>query len=197
MKALKKIACTIGIVAVILIEEIFRGAGGWKPNDRITRAIYDEVGKKELVYQGNKEILAEVQYTYELKKKDAKTIPEFVKAFNGALGDEQKDIRVNIYAKLSRCREISVCSLSNHHNNTLEEAGYDGLWSLRIGSLDELDDLFPESPFLYYMGIEGIRHLEIDAYTQRRAEKEGIDWYECWPELEEVTVIGSDSENIW
>ena len=110
------------------------------------------------------------------------------------LGDEQKDIRVNIYAKLSRCREISVCSPSNHHNNTLEEAGHDGLWSLHIGPLDELDYLFPESPFLYYMGIEGIRHLEIDVCIQRRAEEEGIDWYECWPALEEVAVSWTDSE---
>lgn len=194
MKALKKTACTIGVLAVILIVEVFRGAGGWRPNDRISRAVYDEVGKKDLVYQGNKEILAEVQYTYELKKKDAETISEFVKAFNRALGDERRYIRVYIYAKLSRCREISVCSLSNHHNNTLEEAGYDGLWSLRIGPIDELDYLFPESPLLYYMGIEGIRHLEIDTYTQRWAEKEGIDWYECWPDLEEVTVIGAESE---
>ncbi len=38
-------------------------------------------------------------------------------------------------------------------------------------------------------GIEGIKHLRIDSEMQKKAEEQGIDWYEIWPDLEDVVII--------
>ena len=40
--------------------------------------------------------------------------------------------------------------------------------------------------------IESIRYVEIPDYLQKQAEEDGIDWYEVWPELEEIIVFETD-----
>ena len=42
---------------------------------------------------------------------------------------------------------------------------------------------------LYFLiALSNIKYLEIDVEIQERAEKEEIDWFECWPELEKMEV---------
>ncbi len=165
-----------------------------KPDDAVSRAVYDVLGKKAY-YHGKEEVDGRICYDYELEKLEVETMSEFVKAVNSELGDEQEKIKIDVDIHIYTYRSTFVCRLSNYSDDSLEKADYDGFYSLRIRSPDiTREQLFSEPST--YTCIEGIRQLKIDIEMQQRAEEKGIDWYECWPDLEEVTVIGADSEDI-
>ena len=192
MKVLKKI---VGILVILLF--ILCGCGRFRnfnlePDDSVSRAVYDEVGE-DLHYHGKKE-KDEIEYEYQLRKKDTETIAKFVRALNSSLGSDQEKRSVCVLVEIPGGEEV-VFFLSNYSDESLEKADYDGFYSLRIRSPDiTREQLFSEPST--YTCIEGIRQLKIDIEMQQRAEEKGIDWYECWPDLEEVTVIGADSEDI-
>lgn len=41
-----------------------------------------------------------------------------------------------------------------------------------------------------FTGVTGIKYLMISKEMQEKAEEKGIDWYEIWPDLQEVVVFG-------
>lgn len=41
-----------------------------------------------------------------------------------------------------------------------------------------------------YMAIDDIRILTIDNEMQKIAEEQNIDWYQVWPNLEEMWIKG-------
>ena len=79
--------------------------------------------------------------------------------------------------------------LSNYSDAKLENPDYDGFYSLSI-SFREGHDYWQDLSL--YTKMESIRRLELPDKLQKKAEKEGIDWYEVWPELEEVIVYETD-----
>ena len=66
---------------------------------------------------------------------------------------------------------------------------YDGFYRLRV---------FYERGYPWwiepdvYTEIDNIIRLEIPDIMQEKADEEGIDWYEIWPDLEEVIVYETD-----
>ena len=197
IKALKKIVSTIGIIIFLLFS--LCGCGGYnyynlKPDDSLSHAVYDAVGE-DLDYHGKKESdVYGFQYEYELRKKDAETISRLVKAVNSTRGDGQKKIQVAVYVEdiLHPDAWTVAFILCNYSDVNLEKADYDGFRSLYIG--DYSDSFGSIAQPSTYTGIEGIRKVKLGIQMQQRADEEGIDWYECWPDLEEVTVIGADLE---
>lgn len=157
-----------------------------KPDDAVSRAVYDVLGKKA-DYHGKEEVDGRICYDYELEKLEVETMSEFVKAVNSVLGDEQEKIKIDVDIHIYTYRSTFVCRLSNYSDDSLEKADYDGLRSLSINDrLDELRSVYASEALTYYTGIKGIRQLEIGIQMQQRADEEGIDWYECWPDLEEI-----------
>ena len=211
MKNVRKLVCTIAVLAIIIFIYILvrvlvpfkislrpGGAGMYferimKPDDRISCAVYEAIGE-DLHYHGKEETGDGVEYSYELMKKDAEIISKFVKAVNSALGDEQKKISVHVEEEFCAGCRTGVFSLYNYSDNTLEEAGYDGLWSLFI-YYDWTNSVLLEPST--YTGIEGIRQLKIDIEMQQRADEEGIDWYKCWPDLKEVIFTDNISHAVY
>ena len=193
MKALKK------IVSIFLILSLFIcGCGKFrnfnlKPDDSVSRAVYDEVGE-DLHYHGKKE-KDEIAYEYQLRKKDAETISKFVKALNSSPESEEEKRSVYALVEIPGGEEV-VFSLSNYSNENLEKVDYDGFYSLRIRSPDITRERLFSEPSAYTC-IEGIRQLKIDIEMQQRAEEEEIDWYECWPDLEEVIITDDISHVVY
>lgn len=80
----------------------------------------------------------------------------------------------------------SVLNLKNYSNDNSEQSDYEGFYVLSISYPDFEEGLRnPQT----YTGIEGIKYLRIDSEMQKRAEEQGIDWYEIWPDLEDVVII--------
>ena len=207
-KLTKKSRILVFIVADVLISIIvaatlffwvfnlaqYYGGGGYreynkKPDDKLSAAVRDAIGK-DFNYHGKEESDSGVtQYEYQIKKQDKEAVANLLNALNDAIENEQGKIRVSVWAKMSVNGLECVFALENFSDAGLGEADYDRMQAIWIGEPDMVDEEGFYDPS-FYTGIEGIRKLTIAPQMQKKAEKEGIDWYEIWPDLEEVEVAG-------
>lgn len=83
-------------------------------------------------------------------------------------------------------RSIWAFSLDNTSDEFLTVPDYDGFCRLRLdGSLFDGDPRF----LLLISSMEGIRKLETTESFLKISEENGIDWYEVWPDLEEIVIL--------
>ena len=190
MRKIKKII-GISIVFVLILLGLSRmnRCGNNSPNrgipyDKFSRAIYREMGDDIWYYYKDKGRSGEKEYYYIIEKCDRDTITRFSKVLNDLAQEEKKKIAIYVEVENTHGSE-SVLSLKNYSNDNSEQADYEGFYVLSISYPDYEEGLRnPQT----YTGIEGIKHLRIDSEMQKRAEEQGIDWYEIWPDLEDVVV---------
>ena len=190
MRKIKKII-GISIVFVLILLGLSRmnRCGNNSPNrgipyDKFSRAIYREMGDDIWYYHKEKGRSGEKKYYYIIEKCDKDTINRFTKVLN-ILGQKEKK-KIAIYVEVEDpYGSESVLNLKNYSNNNSEQADYERFYALSISYPDFEEGLRnPQT----YTGIEGIKYLRIDSEMQKRAEEQGIDWYEVWPDLEDVVV---------
>ena len=192
MRKIKKIIGTCIIIAFILFGlSRMNRCGNNSPNrgipyDNFSRAIYREMGDDIWYYYKDKGRSGEKEYYYIIEKCDRDTITRFSKVLNNLGQKEKKKIAVYVEAKNTHGSE-SVLSLKNYSNDNSEQADYEGFYALSISYFMNSEEESFKDPQTY-TGIEGIKHLRIDSEMQKKAEEQGIDWYEIWPDLEDVVV---------
>lgn len=179
--------------AVILLIYWINPIGGRehnrRPNDELSRSVKEAVGD-DFYYQGKEESDSGVtEYGYQVKKQEKDALTNLVNTLNDAVKNEQGKIRVTVYLKFPGGIE-PVFSVENFSDDGLETADYDGMYAAYILKPDINDGTIFDSPSVY-TEIEGIRKLYIVPQMRTQAEKEGIDWYELWPDLEEVKIISN------
>ena len=190
MSKIKKIIGTCIIIAFILfgLSQMNR-CGDNSPNrgipyDKFSRAIYREMGDDIWYYYKDKGRSGEKEYYYIIEKCDRDTITRFSKVLNDLAQEEKKKIAIYVEVEDPYGSE-SVLNLKNYSNDNSERADYERFYALSISYPDFEEGLRnPQT----YTGIEGIKYLRIDSEMQKRAEEQGIDWYEIWPDLEDVVV---------
>ena len=190
MRKVKKII-GISIVFVLILLGLSRvnRCGNNSPNhgtpyDNFSRAIYREMGDDIWYYYKDKGRSGEKEYYYIIEKCDRDTITRFAKVLNDLAQEEKKKIAIYVEVEDPYGSE-SVLNLKNYSNDNSEQADYERFYALSISYPDFEEELRnPQT----YTGIEGIKYLRIDSEMQKRAEEQGIDWYEIWPDLEDVVV---------
>ena len=190
MSKIKKII-GISIVFVLILLGLSRmnRCGDNSPNrgipyDKFSRAIYREMGDDIWYYYKDKGRSGEKEYYYIIEKCDRDTITRFSKVLNDLAQEEKKKIAIYVEVEDPYGSE-SVLNLKNYSNDNSEQADYERFYALSISYPDFEEELRnPQT----YTGIEGIKHLRIDSEMQKKAEEQGIDWYEIWPDLEDVVV---------
>ena len=190
MRKIKKII-GISIVFVLILLGLSRmnRCGDNSPNrgipyDKFSRAIYREMGDDIWYYYKDKGRSGEKEYYYIIEKCDRDTITRFSKVLNALAQKEKKKIAVYVEVEDPYGSE-SVLNLKNYSNDNSEQADYERFYALSISYPDFEEELRnPQT----YTGIEGIKYLRIDSEMQKRAEEQRIDWYEIWPDLEDVVV---------
>ncbi len=190
MRKIKKII-GISIVFVLILFGLSRmnRCGNNSPNrgipyDKFSRAIYREMGDDIWYYYKDKGRSGEKEYYYIIEKCDRDTITRFAKVLNDLAQEEKKKIAIYVEVEDPYGSE-SVLNLKNYSNDNSERADYERFYALSISYPDFEEGLRnPQT----YTGIEGIKYLRIDSEMQKRAEEQGIDWYEIWPDLEDVVV---------
>ncbi len=190
MRRIKKII-GISIVFVLILLGLSRmnRCGDNSPNrgipyDKFSRAIYREMGDDIWYYYKDKGRSGEKEYYYIIEKCDRDTITRFSKVLNDLAQKEKKKIAIYVEVEDPYGSE-SVLNLKNYSNDNSERADYERFYALSISYPDFEEGLRnPQT----YTGIEGIKYLRIDSEMQKRAEEQGIDWYEIWPDLEDVVV---------
>ena len=193
MRKIKKII-GISIVFVLILLGLSRmnRCGDNSPNrgipyDKFSRAIYREMGDDIWYYYKDKGRSGEKEYCFVIEKCDRDTITRFSKVLNDLARKEKKKIAV--YVKVENTHGVeSVLSLKNYSNDNSEQADYEGFYALSISYFMNSEEESFKDPQTY-TGIEGIKHLRIDSEMQKKAEEQGIDWYEIWPDLEDVVII--------
>ena len=190
MSKIKKIIGTCIIIAFILFGLSWMNrCGNNSPNrgipyDNFSRAIYREMGDDIWYYYKDKGRSGEKEYYYIIEKCDRDTITRFAKVLNDLAQEEKKKIAIYVEVEDPYGSE-SVLNLKNYSNDNSEQADYERFYALSISYPDFEEELRnPQT----YTGIEGIKYLRIDSEMQKRAEEQGIDWYEIWPDLEDVVV---------
>ena len=191
MSKIKKIIGTCIIIAFILFGlSRMNRCGDNSPNrgipyDKFSRAIYREMGDDIWYYYKDKGRSGEKEYYYIIEKCDRDTITRFSKVLNDLAQEEKKKIAIYVEVEDPYGSE-SVLNLKNYSNDNSERADYERFYALSISYPDFEEELRnPQT----YTGIEGIKYLRIDSEMQKRAEEQGIDWYEIWPDLEDVVII--------
>ena len=190
MRKIKKIIGTCIIIAFILFGlSRMNRCGDNSPNrgipyDKFSRAIYREMGDDIWYYYKDKGRSGEKEYYYIIEKCDRDTITRFSKVLNDLAQEEKKKIAIYVEVEDPYGSE-SVLNLKNYSNDNSERADYERFYALSISYPDFEEGLRnPQT----YTGIEGIKYLRIDSEMQKKAEEQGIDWYEVWPDLEDVVV---------
>lgn len=155
-----------------------------KTDDKLSAAVCEAMGT-DFVYLGKEKSDSDVmEYEYQVKKLEKDAVTNMVNVLNDAVENEQGKIRVIVYLGIPGGFEHAFI-LENFSDDGLETADYNGMYAICIQKPDIADDTCFDHPSVY-TGIEGIRKLRIDPRMKTQAEKEGIDWYKLWPDLEEV-----------
>lgn len=82
--------------------------------------------------------------------------------------------------------QTGVFSLDNTSDESLKSPDYDGFYRLRTNH--RMYDSY--TPYLTLISsLEGIRKLETTESFLKESEANGIDWYEVWPDLEEIVIL--------
>ncbi len=192
MRKVKKIMGTCIIIAFILfgLSRVNRCGNNFPrheiPNDNFSYVVCKEMKNDIWYHYKKKGRSGEKEYCFVIEKCDRDTITRFAKVLND-LGKKEKK-KTAVYVKVENTHGVeSVLSLKNYSNDNSEQADYEGFYALSISYFMNSEEESLKNPQTY-TGIEGIKHLRIDSEMQKRAEEQGIDWYEVWPDLEDVVV---------
>ena len=162
-----------------------------EPDDVISTAIYDTIGD-ELYYLGKEEYTdGELCYKYlmrEVEKERSEVLYDVVSAVNEILKKERIKEKVSIVFchELPGGRTNGCVVITNYSEDELHDSDREGLHNLVINGFEHGECIY-NNP-MTYIALSNIKYLEIDVEIHERAEKEGIDWFECWPELEKMEV---------
>lgn len=163
------------------------------PDDEVSEIICNHFDDNEFIYDGKSRIIAYniIYYRYINGNLDQDSITEFALLLNSIDNLEDKKIAVNVCTPLSAGAALKVFSLSNFSDDKLDSPDYSGFYCLTIAW-----EVAPAKSFLYdpytYSQISGIRKLVVSDKMQEQADEDQIDWYEIWPDLEEVVVYETD-----
>ena len=186
----------IGLIAIIFTLYISGCAGGVidgahrhaKADDSISKTMLDSIGE-DYWYSGKGMYSDEwVRYGYVIRKNDPSVVETFASAVSNVeiTGDENIIFSVVEESSNGYYDELFVLSNYDCYDGTVGET-LDFFGYLKIRHDVYAMDVWysPET----YTSFENIRYLEIPDALQKKAEEEGIDWYEVWPDLETVEVI--------
>ena len=159
-----------------------------KPDDDISESMMNSIGT-DFWYLWKDVIPNEgIKYSYLVRKNDVSVIDTFVTAISMVeISDEDRTI-FSVHQEISNGELCILFFVSNYDcwgdsdSERLDDFGY-----LKIRYNEYSNPIWHEPKT--YTSFENIRYLEIPDVLQEKAEEEGIDWYDIWPDLVEVEVI--------
>lgn len=158
-------------------------------DDTFSKNVKNAVGKT-FFYQDHVDSTDGISYYYFIIQDYS---PESISSFCEALNDNAHylDGKTDILV-YENGGSISGCvfCLYNYADEENEVVIYEGFY--RLSRTDWLSyGTFWDDPYTYCK-IDKMCILEIPDKVQENADEEGIDWYEIWPDLEEVIVYETE-----
>ena len=188
-------AWELEILNVMVHDLVANESRGFKADDAISQAVYQEIGEKEMKYKG-KTITSDGVISYEylirIGSEREGQLGELVATVNEVIQREKIEdkIRIMVWRDMGSGATF-IFSLSNYSDEKLGKADYRTLRQCYIcggNSTTIYND--PAA----YSDLSGIVDLTVKGYMAEITEREGIDWYEYFPELEKLEVVLPDGE---
>ena len=163
------------------------------PNDVISSVINEELGESVFCRTWSNYSDEHLSYEYLIREENSELFCNLVSVVNETIETECIEQKIDIY--LLYCEDSGsgyepfVC-LSNYSESDLTAPDYSGLQRLEImGKYGEDGSTYLYNDPIVYTLIPDIKCLKVTNLIKERAEAEGIDWYDYWPELESVEVF--------
>ena len=130
-------------------------------------------------------------YEYVVSEENNDLFYNLVTAVNEAIEADGITQKIDIYVGYEKDGGYEpIAYLSNYSDDELISPDYTGLQRLEImGKYGEDGSTYLYNDPIVYAEIPDIKCLKVTNLIKERAEAEGIDWYEYWPELESVEVF--------
>ena len=167
-----------------------------KPDDSISRTIYENLQGTEIYYE-EKVITSKgvLNYRYLFYEENEDQLEKMLKAVNTIIQQEKISSKINITccAAISGEGSEPVLSLENYSDAEQEKADYPSLQKLWIRGTTVSKTIYniPET----YRDLQGIKYVEICDNMAAITERDNIDWYEYFPDLETLEIIPKETDN--
>ena len=161
-----------------------------KADDDISKAIYEAVGEDVYYLEKTNDTLGNRSYDYLVWEERENLLCDIVLAVNNIIVKDEMTDKVDVFLYYDLPGGMGgAIHLCNYSNDELIQPDCEGLQRLVIsGNVHEYDTDYYNNP-KSYITIPNIKYLVSRKEILDRAEAEGIDWYEYWPELESVEVF--------
>lgn len=182
----------IALVIGYTIIRFLRGTHGTRPQDAFSRAVVKDASESATLMSINVNADKNITYyefinnswTDEMRNRLATALTENVTLAEGK-------VCVTLWEENGFGSYSKIFSVYNFYENETGFIMLDGFYRLNISDLFIDSDIWGR-PETYKKCFDTITVLEIPIELQQKAEEEGIDWYEIWPDLVEVEVIETD-----
>ena len=189
------ILALLSVMIVIGCSEIFTYGGNQKPDDDISKAIYKAVGRRKVYYSGKSSVHPDDVAIYEYlvhDYKDENVLQNMVEAANAVMKEKEMTGKKDL-----DLREVvpggsePVASLRTYYEGEDGDEEYGSFQNLHIyGTVhSKMSDRSPYDKLSTYINLPNIKSLAVSKKIAQKAEEEGIDWYEIWPDLEHYRVF--------
>lgn len=168
---------------------------GKMPDDAISKAICETVNY-DVFYLGKSDESDDsvLCYEYHIRDKNmdvngiSKIIGATITAVNKTIKEDSITdlVSISFYQHNIYGGEEKVLSVYNYSDYRLESPDFEGMEVVEISGSDYEECLYncPET----YISLPNIKYLYINRNIQKAAKKQGIDWYDYWPDLEKIVV---------
>ena len=198
MPKLYALILTLLLITIVTgCGEVFRTEVKKNPDDDISEAIFETIGRKKMYYYGkhysNSGEVAWYEYMVH-DYEDEDVLTDMIKAVNAVVKEKEisEKICLAIREKIPGGGGTEgVVSLSNYYETENGYEKYESLQNLYIhGTEDSIKgNASPYNKAAIYINIPDIKRLVVEKKIAKTAEEEGIDWYEIWPDLEYYEVL--------
>lgn len=186
----------LSVMIVTGCGEIFQREVNKKPDDEISEAIYEVVGRKKVYYYGKSpehpDDIAIYQYMVH-DYKDENVLADMVEAANAAMKERKTadKIILDIREETPGAGAESVTCLRTYYESEDGDELYSSFQTLYIYGTERshMSGHSPYDKISTYINLPDIKSLVVSKKIAQAAEDEGIDWYEIWPDLEYYEVL--------
>ncbi len=181
----------------IIITILLTGCGGITydnkmPDDEISRAVYEALGTDVYYVKSYKNEFDVICYWYIVKSYDSDLLYKFVTTINEAIEENEitEKVSISYMTEIPGCL-ASIIELSNYSNRVLKKPDYEKLQHVEIeGTMVNVEKEFDfyNDPSTYF-NLPDVRYLEVNQKINDQAKEQGINWYEVWPDLEQMEIF--------
>lgn len=176
--------------------EGFRTDVNKRPDDDISKAIYEAVGRKKVYYYSKRSDNPEKIVFYEYlvhDYEDENVLTDMVEAVNVVMEEKEMTVKIDLDLREKIPGGVeSVASLSNYYEGENGCEQYETLQCLYISGTEHSFRRQQGSPYdkiTTYINLPDIKSLIVTEKIAQQAAEEEIDWYEIWPDLEYYEVL--------